>query len=234
MANHDISINPDTQLVILHVKIRGVETSSELVRDEQEGRRHETERNVTRTVVDTAEYKEAQRLQSLVRGYVKGATLHTPIGNISDSGKVKRLRERMESAEDQIAKHNRRASHHTFSKELLVLPIAAALGPEACRALCEEVTGALDAVVAMLRAGDVEGVKSWRIRNRNLDALMPEVVAGALRSAMEVIGDAQRELAKQVRNGADPEKAGKALSLGDIGVVRSLVMPSTSSTAEAA
>jgi hypothetical protein len=230
-TNENISINPDSQLVILHVKIRGVETESEVVRDEQEGRRHETERNITRTVRDTREYKEAQRLQSLVRGYVKNATVHTPLGNISDTKKVERLREQMARAEVQIASFNMTAEHHPLSQSLLVLPIAAALGPEACRALCEEVTGALDKVVAALRAGDVESVRSWRMRNRNLDSLMPEVIAGALRSAMGVIGDAQRELVRQLKGGALPETAGAALALADIDVVKSLVLPSQTAVA---
>lgn len=226
--SNDITINPDTQLVILHTKIRGVETVSQVVRDEKEGQRHETERSVTRTIVSTREYKEAKRLEALARAAIRTFALHTPIGNISDGGRVKGLRERFERLEESISAHNAKASHHSFHASLLVLPIAAALGAEACRALCEEVTGALQEVTKLLRSCDISGVRSWRMRNRNLDALMPELIAQVLRTAQTTVADAQRELTAQIKDGVSPVLAAASLDLSQLEVAASLILPSTS------
>lgn len=221
----DIRINPDSQLVILHTRIKGVETRSEVVRDERDGEQHETERNVVRTVRSEGEYKEAKRLESLSRAALKAHVVHTPLGNISDPPRVELVRMRLDGVRAQADVHNAQAAHHTFHFDLLVLPIAAAMGPEAQKALCDEVTSQLKAVEHLLRVGDVEAVKTWRRRNRNLDALMPELIAGALRTSLEVVGEAQRELMRRLDKGADPAVAGAALDLTQLEVSASLILP---------
>ena len=223
--NDSITVNPDSQLVICHTRIKGIETTSEVVRDEREGTRHETERTTTRVVANVREHREAKKIESLARAAVRKFALHTPIGNVSDGQRVASLRARFTRIEEQAAEHNERAEHHKIHVSLLVLPIAAALGPEAQRALCEEVTTALDSVTQLLRSGDVEGVRSWRMRNRNLDALMPEVIAGALRTALGEIGEAQRALTREIKNGKDAATVGSALDLSTLEVAASLILP---------
>lgn len=220
-----IRINPNSQLVILHTSIKGVETRSELVRDEREEGTHETERNVVRTVRDEAEHKEAKRLESLARAAIKANVVHTPVGNITDPKRVESIRARLGGVRERIVEHNAKAKHHTFYMDLLVLPIAPAMGVETQKALCDEVTAQLEVVKTLLRAGDVDGVSRWRHRNRNLDALMPEVIAGALRVSLDVVAEAHHQLKLRVGKGERPEQVGPTLDLSQLEVAASLILP---------
>lgn len=226
-----ITVNPDSQLVIAHTRIRGIKTTSVVVREDQTEGAKETERNVTRLVSSTAEHTEAKRLESLVRSAVRKSTLHTPLGNLSDSKRVRTLRAKHEEIMEQVAEHNAAAAHHQLDVSLTVLPIGAALDASACRALCDEVTGQLTAIAGLLLAGDVAGVRLWRARNRNLDALMPELIAQALRHSMTVIAAAQKELSALIKEGVEPAKAGASLDLSQLEVAASLILPSQSEAA---
>lgn len=208
------SINADTWLVILHARVRGVETHSTTIRNDRDGERTEKERNVTQVIENLGEYEVGQTIVARLRSILYRETKQTPIGSLTDVARKDVLIDAFRAARAEVDEHNAKlSSGHTVEFEVIPMPIGVNLGPEAQRMLCEEVVTSLQAVKNALLAGDFKQARSWVQRNKNLDSLMPLMIGECVKQCIEEVSVLASALRKEIDSGTLPDTAGSRLNL---------------------
>ncbi len=215
MSNEKINVNDDTWLVILHARVLGVVSESEVIRNERQGEQHERERKVTTIIENETEHENSVALVAKLRQTLYKYSTATPLGQLTDGTRKTELLAQLDAARAEVDAHNEAlTSGHTVEFDVIPLPIGLSLGPKTQRLLCESVVGALGEVRKALVAGDFKKVRAWSQRNKNLDALMPPVIAEIVRQAtcegLEMATKLRRLI---VDANFTPEAAGATLNL---------------------
>lgn len=209
-----ISINADTWLIILHARVRGVETRSTTIRTDRDGERSEKERNVTQTIENVGEYEVGQTLVARLRSLLYRDTKQTPIGALTDGERKTKILDAFRAARAEVDEHNAQlTSKHVVEFEVIPMPISTALDAGAQRLLCEEVVNSLTEVKGALQAGDFKRARAWVQRNKNLDSLMPFAIAAVVQQCIGDVAELATTLRKAIDEGSTPEAAGAALNL---------------------
>jgi len=211
-----LEISRDTFLVIAHVRVAGVETHTEKVRDERQGTARETERNTTRTIAHEHQFDAAKLIESRIRGAVAKLSTDSLLGRLTDSKRLALMRDEVSKLKREVDTHNTVAPLHSIAFDFIALPIGMTLDEEAQRGLCNEVAESLREVKGYVFAGDVKRAKLWLNRRKNLSALMPAIVGQVVDDAITEIKQQVTRLASVEREGGNPADVGPSLALDTV------------------
>jgi len=211
-----LMISRDTFLVIAHVRVAGVETHTQRIRDERLGTARETERNTTRTIAHEHQFDQAKLIESRIRGAVGKLSTDSLLGRLTDGKRLATMREEVAKLKREVDNHNTTAPLHSIAFDFIALPIGMTLDEEAQRGLCNEVAESLREVKGYVFAGDVKRAKLWLTRRKNLSALMPAMVGQVIDDAIGEIKQQVARLASVEREGGNPVDVGPSLALDTV------------------
>lgn len=216
-----LALASDAHLVITHISISGHQRRARVVEDQLEGDTRLTEQRVDIRIDNEPQFIKAKELASRLRSLLPRHCSNSPLGWLTDSKRLEEWKADRDTVMREIDDHNSEPGQcHRITGDTFALPIGMTLDERAQRALCAEVTDALNVAKDLLRAGDRQKVTQWLAHRRNLSALMPLVVGQTVDSAIEAVRDANRLLKRafDVPNPPLPEQAGAALDLSAIDV----------------
>ncbi len=235
--SNKIALHPDSQLALLYCAVKGIETHSEEKESTLNGDEKQVTREVTTTIKDVHEAKEAKKLRNalaaIFRKYVTTIGLRNKF-TISTTAQLDAYRADAETTLAQIADFNARAVHHPVEVELTPIPLATALAPETVQGIYTELANRLDALKTHFERGNTAAIAAWFQRNRSIGTFLPSAVQGVVDDGLAQAKEALatlRERCDKRRHGdqaEDPGAVGAELAQGlfALDTARGLVNPS--------
>lgn len=227
-----VEIHKDAQLVVLHTSLGGVRRRAYTVSQEQLGRSLETERRVETVIADTSQHGAAMQLCHQARALVPKFAAQTPLGWLTDSKRGARLQVAWAELKERVRAHNNLLGQaHPITVDLLQIPIGQALDADSQRILCDTVYEALTDAHRLMLEGDFKSVLTWNSRHKNLHTLMPALVGGIVKAALDCIRDQRNEGAERVRelekegSPVDPKVVASLLDLEPVTIALGWVAP---------
>lgn len=197
-----VEINRDAQLIVTHISVGGIKRTSSVLSDEPVGVARETESRVEVRVENVTQHQAAKELAARVRALVARYATNTPLGWLTDSGRLAKFKAEWEALRAEIREHNNEDTQkHRVDVDCMPIPIGVALDAEAQRLLCATVREALSEAKASLEAKDWKAVQVWLQRHKNLSALMPGIVGTVVDGAISAIRTARSDGAKAEKDG---------------------------------
>lgn len=222
-----IAINPDTQLALLSVTVKGIETHSEEIDVQYNGDEKRTERKVETVIRDVHEAKAAKKLANKVRSAFAKYVTTVRKFTVSDPKRIAAFEAERAPLQDLIDQHNAVAVYHPVEVELTCIPLAASLSDAQAQKIYAEIASRLDACKSHFERGDANAVAAWLSRNKCLGAFLPSAVAGVVDDAVDAVRASLTDLRKRRTDGEDPLKVGAELAgnLNALDTARGLVTP---------
>lgn len=217
-----IQLHPDLTLVISQSRVvGGKETHREKLRDEMRGQTHEVEHNVQVKIANKEERDRAEKLVEIAKHAIRKHATNTRIGSLASREKTGLIRQELEEIRARAIAFNATAETCHVLIGMIPIEIAVAIGPEAARALADQIREELTLYRDALRAGDETGARNAKHRTKNLDALAVGIQADAIRLALDEGRERYNELfrrggfAKGSGDGhEDPASVGRSFDLG--------------------
>lgn len=206
----------DSILMIPHCRVTGGKRTSAIkVREDEEGNRLETEKQVTTTIDDVEERKRAEALASEGVYQVRRLSHSTPIGYVTRREILPQIDQGLDALRARVATFNGGSQFCKVSVGYLAIPLSIDLGPSVARALAEHVRDALERVRGAVQAGGA-GLPAAMLGAKNADQLATGMLREAIAMALDQAREAGREISAQVKRGVSPASAG---ALADVSLI---------------
>lgn len=209
MTTQKLELSNDTVLVRLSGGVTGITRRTTKPEETRDGKAVTTTREVTTRQADEAEATHAKKLLGALRSLVDKSTT-TCVGMvITNSTKLRTMREEIAPIRAQIEAHNAGARYHYIDYSLICAPIALQVDPAALAEVCRQISDELKiarAFFSPLKADSIDtldswnpAVKNWVQRTRGLDTLFPTLTGEMIGQALQCVKDLREKVGDLTR-----------------------------------
>jgi hypothetical protein len=204
-----LRIPANSILVIPACRVEGGKsTTSRKIREDEEGNRLETERNVTVVIEDREERTRAESLASAGTYQIRRCAHSTPIGYVTTQERISEIENGLFQVRAQVATFNATALHCEVRIGYLAIPLSVDLGPEVARAMADSLREGFQRAHDAILAGDPRKVQTVLTSIQNAHELCTGVMRDSAMMALDQVRDAIRVLREDAKRGVAPESAG--------------------------
>lgn len=186
----------------------GKSTTSRKLREDEEGNKIEVAREVTTTIDDVQERKQAESLASAGTYQVRKVAHSTPIGYVTTRDRLAEIDAGLAQVRAQVDTFNGCARFCHVKLGYLPIPLSVDLGPEVAQAMADTIRQGFERALEAIRGGDPRKVQNVLTGIHNADQLCTGVMRDSVLMALDQTRDAIRTLREEVKRGVSPESAG--------------------------
>jgi hypothetical protein len=204
-----LRIPANSVLVIPTCKVQGGRsTTSTKLREDEEGNRVETAREVVVVIEDKDERERAEKLASAGVYQIRRCAHSTPVGYVTTTDRIAEIEAGLSKVRGQVATFNGSARHSHVQIGYLAIPLSVDLGPEVAKALADGLREGFERARDAIRTGKPEKVQSVLTGIQNAHELCTGVMRESALLALDQVKDAIRYLREEGKRGVAEPSAG--------------------------